>query len=139
MVTDMKTFKILIAALGMLFCAGCAKPEYGDEVHKADFLHDDCIIHSIYCYPVNADQPTQVAGIIDNEEGTIVFEIPNNKYRKFYDVTNLKIKANIAYDAVISPALSSKVWDLSEPVEITVTAKMTGRSKKYSIEAYFVK
>lgn len=135
----MKTIKVILTAIAIAALSGCAKPEYGDQQYKADFLHDDCTIHSIYCYPVDAPVITQIAGKIDNEAGTIAFEIPNDKNRKYYDVTALKLKANIGYDAVISPSMSSDIWDLSEGKEFTVTATMTGKSKKYIIEAYFIK
>lgn len=135
----MRAIKTLFTVIAFTALCGCAKPEYGDLEHKADFLHDDCTIHSIYCYPANAPVITQIAGKIDNEAGTIVFEIPNDKNRKYYDVTALKIKANIGYDAIITPSMSSDIWDLSEGREFTVTATMTGNSRKYIIEAYFIK
>ena len=123
---------ILFSAVCALAVSSCAKaPEY-------DFLHDDCTIHSMYCTPLGVSG-TQVSASIDNEQGLIEIAIPHDKYQKYYDLTQLKLKANIAYDAYITPSLSSQVWDLSEPLTITVTAKMTGSSKKYTIEAYKAK
>lgn len=130
----MKVFKyILVAVLGAAVAASCVK------VGEYDFLHDDCTIHSIYCTPVSASVSTQISGIIDNEAGTIEFAIPRDKYQKYYKLDSLKIRANIGYDATVTPSFSSRVWDLNEDKEFTVTANMTGKTKKYTVSAYKTK
>lgn len=130
----MKVFKyILVAVLSAAVAASCVK------VGEYDFLHDDCTIHSIYCTPVSAPVSTQISGIIDNEAGTIEFAIPRDKYQKYYKLDSLKIRANIGYDAYVTPSFSSQVWDLNEDREFTVTARMTGKSKKYIVSAYKTK
>ncbi|MCQ2158297.1 MAG: DUF5018 domain-containing protein [Bacteroidales bacterium] len=130
----MKVFKyILVAVLGAAVAASCVK------VGEYDFLHDDCTIHSIYCTPVSAPVSTQISGIIDNEAGTIEFAIPRDKYQKYYKLDSLKIRANIGYDATVTPSFSSRVWDLNEDREFTVTANMTGKTKKYTVSAYKTK
>lgn len=130
----MKVFKyILVAVLGAAVAASCVK------VGEYDFLHDDCTIHSIYCTPVSAPVSTQISGIIDNEAGTIEFAIPRDKYQKYYKLDSLKIRANIGYDATVTPSFSSRVWDLNEDKEFTVTANMTGKTKKYTVSAYKTK
>ena len=130
----MKALKyISVAVLCALLAGACVK------VGEYDFLHDDCTIHSIYCTPVSAPVSTQVSGIIDNEAGTIEFAIPRDKYQKYYKLDSLKIRANIGYDATVTPSFSSRVWDLNEDREFTVTANMTGKTKKYIVSAYKTK
>lgn len=126
-----KYIAIIATAIAAVFVSGCAKaPEY-------DFIHDDCTIHAVYCTPLNCEVSTQVSAIIDHEAGTVEIAIPHDKYQKYYDLSKLKIRANLGYDAKLTPSLSSQVWDLSEhDLEVTVTATMTGNSKKYVISAY---
>lgn len=128
----MKTIKIsVIAAVALICAASCTrKIDY-------DFLHDDVTIHSLYCMPVSSPVSTQVTAVIDHEAGTVEIAIPHDGNQKYYKLDSLKLRANLGYDAYCTPSLSSQVWNLSdEPLEVTITAKMTGNTKKYKIEAY---
>ena len=130
----MKALKYIIVSVLAGFClSSCV------EVGEYDFLHDDCTIHSIYLSPCNSPVSTQVQGKIDNDRNTIDFAIPKDKYRQYYKLDSLKIRANIGYDAYVTPSFSSRVWDFTEDKEFTVTAQMTGASKKYTISVYFVR
>lgn len=106
---------------------------------KADdeFTHDDATISAIYLTPASGSSSISIAGVIDNEAGTITFTIPKAQ-RKKVSISEVKLRANVAYDAFITPSLSG-VKCLDEPIDITVTAKMTGRTQNYTISAVYGK
>lgn len=119
----------LLASLWLL--GGCAKA--GEE-----YLHDNCDISAIEISNFNAEFNLTIQGTINQETGEILFAIPK-KYRQYFDITQLYVKANISYDAVIEPPLTG-LKDLSrldDPFRITVTATMTGRSREYTLKAYY--
>lgn len=110
---------------------GCEEPMEGD------FLHTDNTISAIYMTPGRGTSSLSVSGLIDNEAGTVIFTVPKDK-RKEIDLTEVKLRASVALDAFITPSLMG--WhDISSPMEITVTAFMTGESKKYTLSASYEK
>ena len=110
---------------------GCQEPMEGD------FLHTDNTISAIYMTPGRGTSSLSVSGLIDNEAGTVTFTVPKDK-RKEIDLTEVKLRASVALDAFITPSLMG--WhDISSPMEITVTASMTGESKKYTLSASYEK
>ena len=129
-----KILNILLTAALAALMPGCAKPD-------AEFLHDDCTVKAIYMVSVLSG--AQIAGDIDDEAGTIRFTIPKADRKKWQDdegfVTRVKLRATIPYDAVITPSLLGQkdLINIEEPVEITVTATQTGRTKTYNMKAAF--
>ena len=131
--------KIIVSALAaivtLLAVSGCAKP--GEE-----FVHDNYTITSIYAVtPLDSTVP-QISGIIDQETGDIVFEVPK-KYRKFWLDDNgpvpVHVIATVGYDAVVNPPLTRlQTLSESDPLDITVTATMTGNSKTYHLYIKFL-
>ncbi|MGM9788044.1 MAG: hypothetical protein ACI3ZF_03970 [Candidatus Cryptobacteroides sp.] len=110
---------------------GCEEPMEGD------FLHTDNTISAIYMTPGRGTSSLSVSGVIDNEAGTVTFTVPKDK-RKDIDLTEVKLRASVSLDAFITPSLMG--WhDISSPKEITVTASMTGESKKYTLSASYEK
>lgn len=131
---------ILLCAAGVLFCSSCARP---DE----DFVHDDASISAIYMQTTEKDKTYSVQGVIDNEGGVISFVVPKDK-RKEIDLTAVKIRATVAYDAFVSVTKEGGkdvdrtlygIHDISEGIELTVTANMTGRTKDYTLTAQYLK
>lgn len=113
----------------MLMLAGaCQKPD-------KEFLHDDNTISSILLLPAVSTVSTTISGDINQETGEILFAIPKN-LRSSIDITNVKVRATVGYDVVITPSLSG-IKDLSEAYPITVTATQTGESKDYTLRAYY--
>ena len=146
--TDQKMKRILsifaIAALA-LGASSCAKPD-------ADFVHDDATISAIYICTTEKDAtgkelPYKEAGVIDQETGNVVFTIPKAK-RKDIDLTAVKLRANVGFDAYVkvTKELGKDVdrtlygiHDITEGIDLTVTAKMTGRTKDYHLTGKYAK
>lgn len=126
-----KILSIVATAILAFTATGCT-----DEM-KGDFVHDDATISSITMQPGSGSSSLSVSGVIDQEAGTILFTVPKAK-RKEIDISQVRLRANIGLDAKITPSLSG--WqDLSSPMEITVTATMTGTTKKYTLSATYEK
>ena len=129
--SNMKTAKkVLYAALGAIatiFMVSCAKAD-------PEFEHTDSSIHSIEIQPAGGG--AGLAGFTDETTGEIFFPIPKT-LRDKYDVTSLMVRANLEYDAYITPSLSG-LKDLSEPYEITVTGG-DGGSRTYTLWAFYVR
>lgn len=130
----MKTlYKYLSICAALLAAAGCAKPD-------PEFVHDDCTISAIYITTPLSTTAAQIQGDINAETGEIMFVIHKREASAWRTedggMTKVKVKANIGYDAYITPSLSG-LWDLSEPVTVTVSAPMTGASKNYTLQAVF--
>lgn len=124
----MKTIKTLFLTVSSLIViiSACAKAD-------AEFLHEDCEISAIYITPAETNTSKIISGIINNDTGEIKFPIPR-KERSYYDLAKLKVRANVAFDAMIEPSLSG-IKDLSEPFKITVTA--SSKTKTYTLNAYY--
>ena len=131
-----------------IFGAGlfsCAKPD-------ADYVHDDASISAIYmCSTMKDATGKEVAlsfpGAINQDAGTVSFSVPKDK-RKQIDLTAVKLRANVAYDAYVKVTKEGGkdvnrtlygIHDLSEGITLTVTAQMTGRTKDYTITAKYEK
>lgn len=133
---------IAVLALGT---GSCAKPD-------ADFVHDDATISAIYICTTQKDAtgkelPYKEAGVIDQETGNVVFTIPKAK-RKDIDLTAVKLRANVGFDAYVkvTKELGKDVdrtlygiHDITEGIDLTVTAKMTGRTKDYHLTGKYAK
>ena len=104
---------------------------------KGDFLHTDTTISAIYMSPATGTSSVSVAGVIDNEAGTIKFTVPKAK-RKDIDISEVKLRATVGFDAYVTPVLTG-IHDLSEPFDITVTQKTTGEQKSYTLSASYEK
>lgn len=141
-----KIFKLLALAALAFSVSTCAQPD-------ADFIHDDVSIWSIYIYDpsyYDADQGKMVAekiaeqiqGILDETTGEITFSIPKKQASYYKDeegnVRPVKVKASVNFDTTIEPSLLG-LKDLNEPMQITVTANQTGRTAKYSLQAFFTR
>lgn len=122
-----KIFTFLSAAVACLALTACNDPM------KGDFLHKDNTISAIYMLPATGSSSVSISGKIDNEAGTIKFTIPRAK-RKEIDRAAVKLRANVALDAYVTPPLTG-IHNLESPMEITVTASMTGESRKYVLSA----
>lgn len=118
----------MLAVLAASMLASCAKPD-------AEFVHDDATISAIVIRPATGTSSLSVSGVIDNETGEIVFTVPKEKRREI-DISYVKVRANVGYDAYVTPVLTG-IKDLSSPMKITVTAKMTGTSKDYTLYAQY--
>ena len=92
---------------------------------------------------ISVGMPSQssMSATIDQDAGTILFAVPRVNRDK-YDFTKVKLTATVPFDAIISPKLSDKIWDISgdengDPkVKITVTSAVTGKTKDYTVKAY---
>ena len=126
-----KILALVSAALLALGLTGCTDPM------KGDFLHTDTTISAIYMSPATGTSSVSVAGVIDNEAGTIKFTVPKAK-RKDIDISEVKLRATVGFDAYVTPVLTG-IHDLSEPFDITVTQKMTGEQKSYTLSASYEK
>lgn len=125
---NMKLLKHLTLALLAALAAGsCAKPD--DE-----FVHDDATISAIYISPAFSDVPATVSGEIDQQTGKILFPI-RKSLQSYFDIRQVKVRANVGYDVRITPSLSG-IKNLEEEYAITVTATQTGRTKNYTLRAY---
>ena len=126
-----KIFALFSFVLLAFTFTGCQEPMEGD------FLHTDNTISAIYMTPGTGTSSLSVSGVIDNEAGTITFTVPKDKRREI-DLTQVKLRASVALDAFITPSLMG--WhDISSPMEISVTASMTGEVKKYTLSASYEK
>lgn len=100
-----------------------------------EHLHDNCEISSIAITNFGFPILQILEGKINQETGEILFPIPKVLKSQF-NLKQLNVKANIGYDAKIEPPLTG-LKDLSEEFKITVTATMTGRTKEYTLIAYY--
>lgn len=125
-----KALSLIAILLGAVLVSGCVKPD-------PEYTHDHYTISAIYLQPAVSSQSISIQGTINKETGDILFTIPK-EIRKSVDITQVKLRANINYDAFIEPPLTG-IKDLSSPMEITVTARMTGNSKKYTLQAAYQK
>lgn len=123
----MKKIIILLTTLS-IFLSGCQKP-------GIEHLHDNCEISSIAITNFGFPVLQIVSGQINQETGEILFPIPK-KLKSQFNLKKLKINATIGYDTTINPPLTG-IKDLSEDLKITVTATMTGRTKEYTLKAYY--
>lgn len=138
----MKKLLSILAVSALMLCAlSCAKPD-------ADYVHDDATISAITMGTTQKDatgkvKPLTIDGVIDQDAGTVSFTVPKDK-RRDIDLTAVKLRANVGFDAyvTVTKELGKEVdrtlygiHDISEGIEITVTAKMTGRTKKYTLTA----
>ena len=94
-----KIFTFLSAAVACLALTACNDPM------KGDFLHTDNTISAIYMLPATGSSSVSISGKIDNEAGTIQFTIPRAK-RKEIDRAAVKLRANVALDAYVTPPLT---------------------------------
>ncbi len=124
----MKKLMTIFSMAALLLLGSCAKP-------AEEFIHDDCEITSIEIANYNQPISYTLPGIIDQENGKIEFPIPKNK-KEFFDLTKLYVRANVPFDAIITPSLTG-LKDLSQEMTITVTAQMTGKTKEYKMLAYW--
>ena len=139
----MKRILIAITAVAalMLGASSCAKPDAG-------FVHDNATISAIYICTTQKDatgkeKSDKFSGVIDQDAGTILFTIPKAN-RKDIDLTAVKLRANVGLDAYVkvTKELGKDVdrtlygiHDITEGIDVTVTAKMTGRTKDYHLTA----
>lgn len=125
----MKTIKILFAAvLGMALVSSCAKADQ-------NYVHTDSRIITIEIQPDGGGTP--IMGVIDETTNEIFFPIPR-RFRDAYDVTKLMVRAELPYDAYITPSLSGDK-DLSDGdnrFEIRVMAG-DGSWRKYTLWAFY--
>lgn len=121
-------FVLCMAAIAV---SSCRKP-------GAEFLHTDNTISSIWITP--ADDATRIIyGQIneDVEPAEIVFEIPRTSRPYFPDLSRLKVKAIVGYDAFVSPSLLG-IKDLTSDFHIFVTANQTGETREYVLSAKYL-
>ena len=140
-----RTFTIIALAALALGSWSCAVPD--DE-----FVHDDATISAIKICTTKKDSSGETIkyealGVIDQEAGTIKFTIPKENRREI-DLDAVKFRANVGLDAYVkvTKELSKPVdrtlygiHDVTEGIEVTVLAKMTGRTKDYYITAKYAK
>lgn len=136
-----RIFSIIAIAALALGANSCAKPD-------ADFVHDDASISAIYICTTQKDvtgkeKPISFAGVIDQDSGNIVFTVSKDK-RKDIDLDAVKIRANIGFDAYVKVTREGGkdvdrtlygIHDITDVIDLTVTAKMTGRTKDYHLSA----
>lgn len=67
-------------------------------------------------------------------DGQDLFPI-SKSLQSYFDIRQVKVRANVGYDVRITPSLSG-IKNLEEEYAITVTATQTGRSKNYTLRAY---
>ena len=91
--------------------------------------------------------PQPVTGVINQETGEIKFPIPsdlrprtNSEGKRIvqFDPSRVKLRASVGYDVRITPSLSG-IHDLSGNFEVDVLAVQTGKSKHYTMHAYFAR
>lgn len=136
-----RIFSIIAIAALALGANSCAKPD-------ADFVHDDASISAIYICTTQKDvtgkeKPISFAGVIDQDSGNIVFTVSKDK-RKDIDLDAVKIRANIGFDAYVKVTREGGkdvdrtlygIHDITDVIDLTVTAKMTGTTKDYHLSA----
>ena len=129
--------------LGGLF--SCAKPD-------ADYVHDDASLSAIYICSTMKDATGKelslgFPGAINQETGEVSFLVTKDK-RKQIDLTAVKIRANVAFDAYVKVTSEGGaevdrtlygIHDISRGMDITITADMTGRTKDYHLTARYEK
>ena len=126
--------KLILISVALLLLAGCKKVEQ-------PYVHDDVEITSMIMISVGMPSQSSMSATIDQDAGTILFAVPRVNRDK-YDFTKVKLTATVPFDAIISPKLSDKIWDISgdengDPkVKITVTSAVTGKTKDYTVKAY---
>ena len=132
-----------VAALAMGANA-CAVPD-------KEFVHDDATISAIYMATTQKDatgkeKSISFPGVIDQDAGTIVFSVTKDK-RKDIDLDAVKIRANVGFDAYVKVTREggkdvdrtlSGIHDITEGIDLTVTAKMTGTTKDYHLTAKYL-
>lgn len=142
----MKRLLTIIAVASLALVAGsCAVP---DE----DYVHDDATISAIYISTTQKDATGKeknitFAGVVtngeDGEMGEVLFTIPKEK-RKQIDLDAVKIRANVGFDAYVKVTKEGGkdvdrtlygIHDITEGIYLTVTARMTGRTKDYHLAA----
>lgn len=135
----MKKLYLILAAAALLLVS-CVKADI-DPAYDMDKYPVNCSIVAAYCFPAESAKSVQVTGkISDTPDGdgkySIEFVIPRNADAKYFDLTRLKIKANVDYDVYITPSLAG-IHDLDDKTEeITVYTPLTGEKKIYVISAY---
>jgi hypothetical protein len=86
-------------------------------------------------------------GVINQDTGEISFLVTKDKRRQI-DLMAVKLRANLAYDAYIKVTREAGqdvdrtlygIHDISAGMDLTVTAKMTGRTKDYHLTAQYEK
>ena len=136
-----KILSILAVSAIALSAFSCAKPD-------ADYVHDDVTISAIKMGTTQKDatgkeKTLTIDGVINQDAGTVMFTVPKDK-RRDIDLTAVKFRANVGFDAyvTVTKELGKEVdrtlygiHDISDGIEVTVTAKMTGRSKNYTLSA----
>lgn len=124
-----KLFSIIALFVATLCINSCAKP--GEEV-----FHTDNSITAIEIRSTTSVSAPAIQGKINQETGSIVFEIPPT-LRNSFDPKAVKVRATgVGYDVFITPSLSG-IKDLSSGYEITCTAKMTGESRTYVLKTKY--
>lgn len=134
---------ILILAAAVCGLWSCAKPD-------ADYVHDNATISAIKMGTTQKDasgkeKAITFDGVIDQDAGTIAFTVPKDK-RRDIDLTAVKFRANVAFDAYVTVTKEQGktvdrtlygIHDISAGIELTVTARMTGRTKNYTLSASY--
>lgn len=124
-------FKYIFVSMAAMAVCACAKP-------AEEFLHTDNKISSIWIIPAT-DATRIIYGEIDDsvEPAVITFGIPRTARPYFPDLSQLKVKAIVGYDAFVSPSLLG-IKDLSSDFHITVTASQTGEVREYILRAEYL-
>lgn len=136
-----KILSILAITALVLGTLSCAKPD-------ADYVHDNANLSAIKMGTTQKDatgkeKALTFDGKIDHEAGTVLFTVPKEN-RKEIDLTAVKLRANVAFDAYVTVTRELGkpvdrtlygIHDISEGIDITITAKMTGRTKNYTLTA----
>ena len=135
--------RIILILFAAWMAVTCSKPVYpsffvpGSE----DFTHDNVEISSMIMYSTGKEIQSTLEATIDQEAGTISFIVPRAN-RDQFDLTKVKLAATVFYDAVISPQLGGKIWDVTSDesgnprIKLTVTATATGKTKEYTVRGY---
>ncbi len=140
-----RILSIIAIAVLALGANSCAKPD-------ADFVHDDATISAMYICSTQKDatgkeKTVTFPGVIKQDEGTIAFTISKDK-RKDIDLDAVKLRANVGFDAYVKVTKEGGkdvdrtlygIHDITEGIDLTVTAKMTGTTKDYHLTAKYEK
>ena len=140
-----RLLSILSLSLAASGLWSCATPD-------AEFVHDDATISAISICTTQKDATGKelaisFPGAINQETGEISFTVTKDK-RKQIDLTAVKFRANVGFDAYIHVTREGGkevdrtlygIHDVSEGIDLTVTAKMTGRTKDYHLSAKYEK
>ena len=130
----------ILCTLGLL--ASCVKADV-DPAYDMEKYPVNVAITAAYCSPFTAPKALQLEGEISttpDADGkySITFVIPKNLDAKYYDLSALRIKANVDYDVYIDPPLGG-VHDLDgKTKEVKVYSPIPGADKEkiYVIKAY---